>query len=184
MATTTKFFKIGLSASSFYDTATGLQISKTKPGSLPQDKYLRSDKVKTASARGHIIEIKEDEYNALLEGHNQTNEAGKEASLRELKGSVNKLVSTFGAALVLSALTDAAPELNLSLPSQVTQEEEKEEADEESIEDQISRVDDMTSDEMDALALALGMSKKERKALPEDLVEKADALVEYHKNKS
>ena len=72
-----KYFKLGVKALSFYDAKSGLQLSPTKPGSITETQYSGSEKAKNAAAQGHIIEIKADEYEALMEKKNQSIEDAK-----------------------------------------------------------------------------------------------------------
>lgn len=65
MATSKKFFKIGLKAHLFYCASTGLKVTSHKPGELAEGVKL-STKIGQATGNGHIIEIQEEEYTQLM----------------------------------------------------------------------------------------------------------------------
>jgi len=66
-----KHFKLGTKASIFYDPISGLKVTMGKGGKVESKKFLKSKKIKTAMANGHIIAIDENEFNKMNNSYNQ-----------------------------------------------------------------------------------------------------------------
>ena len=99
-----KYFKLGIKALSFYDLKSGLQLTPGKPGFITEAQYNGSEKTKNASAQGHIIEIKEDEYNELLEAKNLAIQDAKAKANTAVTKQTQVLINTHGIVAVQKAI--------------------------------------------------------------------------------
>ncbi len=66
MAKIISYFKLSEKASMFYDPISRLKVTKTSPGMI---KGKLNKKVQTALNSGHLVKIKEDEFNDLVEDY-------------------------------------------------------------------------------------------------------------------
>lgn len=164
-----KYYKLGVKARSFYDPNTGLNVKPKTPGMLTKP---ASKKVKNASAQGFIIEIKEDEYNELMEARAESQEQTRLNAKATLSTELARIEKKFGKKTLENLLTNSE-----SVLSKTIEAEEAEKADEETptgkVEYTQEELEDMDRDELIELHTEFGVTKKSLKNLSKDeIIEK------------
>jgi len=169
MADKLKYFKLGVKALSFYDVKSGLQLSPTKPGFITEAQYIGSEKAKNAAAQGHIIEIKPDEYEELMEKKNQSIEEAKAKANNQVNKQVQVLVNTHGLETIKKALgfiqekqeaTPEAPKVKLPEDTQAAADASTASATQslkEQLQPKIDTLDKIKGKDLDELAKALNI---------------------------
>ena len=82
MSTPTTYYKLNEKATMFYCPITRLKVLTTAPGKIQGD---FSKKIQTALNNGHLIKIREDEYNELIEDYDAAIKKAKEALAKKGK---------------------------------------------------------------------------------------------------
>lgn len=74
----TVYYKLGKNASIFLCPITKMKVLPGNPGKVSEEDNLRSGKIREASAKGHIVQITEDEADSILNKTLEVVEAAKE----------------------------------------------------------------------------------------------------------
>lgn len=90
MATKKQFFKLGENSDVFVDTRTGVKIAGNQPVEISEKTYKASKRLQQAAKNGHVVEIPESEFKAMMKSYTASVSEEEEEEKPKAKKKIKK----------------------------------------------------------------------------------------------